>query len=85
MPHKEGGRGLLQVKQAVEEEKRALSSYLLNSTEDALKAVSKEDLLKVEGTKKDHRKKEFNNRRDRWQSKVLHTQYLKDIEGKSGR
>ena len=37
MLRKEGGRGLLQVKQTVEEEKRALGDYLLNSTEDALK------------------------------------------------
>jgi hypothetical protein len=82
MPRKEGGRGLLQVKQTVEEEKRALNDYLLSSTEDALKAVSNEDLLKVEGTKKDYKAEEINNRRDRWQSKVLHGQYLKDIEGK---
>lgn len=82
MPRKEGGRGLIQVKQTVEEEKRALNDYIQSSTEDALKAVSGENLLKVEGTKKDYQKEEIKNRRERWQSKVLHGQYLKDIEGK---
>jgi len=82
MPRKEGGKGFFQVKQTVEEEKRALCDYLQSNTEDALKTVSNEGLLKLKGTKKDYQKEEFKNRRDRWQSKVLHGQYLKDIEGK---
>jgi hypothetical protein len=82
LPRKEGGRGLLQVKQTVEEEKRALNDYIQSSTEDALKTVSEEDLFNVENTKNDYRKQEIKNRRDRWQNKALHGQYLKNIEGK---
>ena len=40
MPRNESGRELLQVKQTVGKEKRALYDYIQNSTEDALKAVS---------------------------------------------
>ena len=38
-------RGLLQIRQTVEEEKRALNDYIKNSIEHALKAVSNEELL----------------------------------------
>ena len=82
MPRNEGGRGLLQVKQTVEEEKRALCDYIQNSTEDALKAVSQEHILNVKGTKNDYRQEQIKKRRDIWQTKALDGQYLKDIEGK---
>ena len=75
----EGGRGLLQVKVklTVEKEKRALCDYIQNSTEEALKAVSKEHVLSVKGTKKDYRQEEIKKHRDTWQSKALRGQYLK--------
>ena len=82
MPRNEGGRGLLQVKQTVEEEKRALCDYIQNSTEDALKAVSREHILNVKGTKNDYRQEQIKKRRDIWQTKALDGQYLRDIEGK---
>ena len=47
LPRQTGGRGLLQVKQTVEEEKRALNDYIKNSTENYLKEVTKEEILKV--------------------------------------
>ena len=81
MPRNEGGRGFLQIKQTVEEEKQTLCDYIQNSSEDALKAVSQEHLLNVKGTKKDFRQEEIKKRRDKWQSKALDGQYLKDIEG----
>lgn len=82
LPRKAGGRGLLQIRQTVEEEKRALNDYIKNSTQSALKEVAKEDLLHVQGSKKEYRTEELRNRQERWQSKALHGQYLKDIEGK---
>jgi hypothetical protein len=82
LPRKAGGRGLLQIRQTVEEEKRALNDYIKNSTQSALKEVAKEDLLQVQGSKKEYRAEELRNRQERWQSKALHGQYLKDIEGK---
>ena len=51
LPKQAGGRGLLQIGQTVEEEKRALNDYIKNSTEHALKAVSEEELLKVNESK----------------------------------
>jgi len=82
LPRKAGGRGLLQVRQTVEEEKRALNDYINSSTEKALKEVAKEELLKVQDTKAEYHKQELKTRIERWQSKALHGQYIKDIEGK---
>ena len=79
-----GRRGPLQIRQTVEEEKRALNDYIKNSTKHALKAVSNEELLKVNESKSEYHKKELKNRLERWQSKPLHGQYLKDIKDKTG-
>ena len=81
-PQKAGRRGLLQIRQTVEEDKQTLYDYINNSTKRALKAVSNEELLKVNKTKSEYHKKELKNRQDRWQSKALHGQYLKDIKDK---
>ena len=82
LPRQTGGRGLLQVKQTVEEEKRALNDYIKNSTENYLKEVTKEEILKVRETNKEYHKQEINTRKERWQGKALYGQYFKDIEGK---
>ena len=82
LPRQTGGRGLIQVKQTVEEEKRALNDYIKNSTENYVKEVTKEEIPKVQETKKEYHKQEINTRKERWQGKVRHGQYLKDIEGK---
>ena len=47
LPRQAGGRGLLQIRQTVEEKKRGLNDYIKNSIEHALKADSNEKLLKV--------------------------------------
>ena len=83
LPRQAGGRGLLKIRQTVEEEKRALNVYFNNSKKDALKAVSNEEMLKVNETKSEYHKKELKNRQERWQSKALHGQYLKDIRVKN--
>ena len=62
LPRPAGGRGLLQIRQTVEEEKRALNYYIKNSAEHALKAVSNEELLKVKKSKSEYDKKELKNR-----------------------
>ena len=83
LPRQADGRGLLQIRQTVEEEKRALNDYIKNSTEHALKAVSDEELLKMNESKSEYHKKELKNRQERWQSKPLHGQYLQDIKEKT--
>ena len=60
-----GERGLQQIRQNVEKEKRALNDYIKNSTEHALKAVSNEELLKVNESKSEYHKKELKNRQER--------------------
>ena len=77
-----GGRGLLQIRQIVEE-KRALNNLIKNSSEHALKAVSDEELLKVNESKSEYLKKELKNCQERWQSELLHGQYLLDIKDKT--
>ena len=57
-----GKRGLLQIRQTVEEEKRALNDYIKNSTGHALKAVSDVELYKVNESKSKYHKKELNKR-----------------------
>ena len=82
MPRNEGGRGLLQVKQIVEEEKRASCDYIQNSTENAVKAVSQEHTLSIKGPKQYYRQEDIKKRRDIWQTNARHGQYLKDFQGK---
>ena len=81
LPRSEGGRGLQQIRQTVEEEKRSLSEYVSSRKEAALQEVKQEGLL-IDGTKREFRRQELQSRRQRWSSKPLHGQYLKNIEGK---
>ena len=57
-----GGRGLLQIRQTVEEAIKNLSEYISSSTESALKEVITEGLLTVEDIKKEYKRKEMRNR-----------------------
>ena len=81
-----GGRGLLQIRQTVEEEIRNLvntSAAAAAAAESALKEVITEGLLTVEDTKKEYKRKEMRNHQERWQNKALHGQYLNDTHGKT--
>ena len=71
LPRRIGRRGLLQIRQTVEEEIRNLSECISSSTESALKEVITEGLT-VEDTKKEYKRKEMRNRQERWQNKALH-------------
>ena len=83
LPRRIGGRGLLQIRQTVEEEIRNLSEYISNSTKSALKEVITEELLTVEDTKKEYKRKDMRTRQERWQNKAMHGQYLNDTHGKT--
>ena len=65
LPRQADGRELLQISQTVEKEKRALIDYIKNSIEHALKAVSDEELLKVNELQSKYYKKELKNRQER--------------------
>ena len=47
LPRQAGGRGLLQIRLTVEEEKRSLNDNIKNYTENTMKEVSNEKLLRV--------------------------------------
>ena len=83
LPRQAGGKGLLQIRQIVEEKKRALNDYIKNSAEHALRTVSDEELFKVNESKSEYPTKQLKNRQERWQSKPLHGQYLQDIKDKT--
>ena len=82
LPQKIGGRGILQIRQTVEEKIRKLSEYIRSSKESALKEVITEGLLTVEDTKKEYKRKEMRNRQEGWQNKALHGQCLNDTDEK---
>ncbi|KAJ7335269.1 hypothetical protein JRQ81_013210 [Phrynocephalus forsythii] len=82
LPRKLGGRGFLQVKQTVEEEKHALADYVKNSTEPALLEVKNREVFKVNQTKGQYRKTTMQIRADSWHNKALHGQFLKKVKGK---
>ena len=65
LPRQADGRELLKISQTAEKEKRALIDYIKNSTEHALKAVSDEELLKVNELQSKYYKKELKNRQER--------------------
>lgn len=71
-----------QIRQAVEEEVRALAEYVNNSNETALKEVKRQHLLVADETKLEYKSRATKERRERWKSKPLHGQYIRDIEGK---
>ncbi|KAJ7345402.1 hypothetical protein JRQ81_001352 [Phrynocephalus forsythii] len=82
LPRKLDGRGLLQVKQTVEEEKHALADYVKNSTETSLLEVKNREVFKVKQTKGQYRKTTMQIRADSWHNKALHGQFLEKIKGK---
>ena len=61
LPRKMGSRGLVQVKQTVEEEKRALGEYINFSNEAALKKVAKEKVFEETATKKQFKEEQMNS------------------------
>uniref|UniRef100_A0A803THT2 Reverse transcriptase domain-containing protein n=1 Tax=Anolis carolinensis TaxID=28377 RepID=A0A803THT2_ANOCA len=83
LPRRSGGRGLLQVKQAVKEEEHALAEYVKQSEEPALIEVKNQKLLKAQQTKNQYKKTALQTRADSWHNKTLHGKFLDKIEGKA--
>ncbi|XP_053114534.1 uncharacterized protein LOC128328501 isoform X2 [Hemicordylus capensis] len=83
LPRSSGGRGMRQVHQTVEEEKRGLEEYIKDSEEDALQMVKNAKLFNTNETKQAYKKEQVKNRAEKWRNKPLHGQYLHNITGKS--
>ncbi|XP_062819964.1 uncharacterized protein LOC134294068 [Anolis carolinensis] len=83
LPRRSGGRGLLQVKQAVKEEEHALAEYSKQSEEPGLIEVKNQKLLKAQQTKNQYMKTALQTRADSWHNKTLHGKFLDKMEGKA--
>ena len=82
LPREVGGRGLTNIWQCVEEDKRSLVDYLTQSEEKLLQQVQKEHLVGTQGNSAQFRKEVRKGRLDSWHEKALHGQYIRDTEGK---
>lgn len=82
LSRKEGGRGLIQVRQTIEEEEKSLYEYINNSQEAALIQVREAGILKENQSKLEYREQTIQERRDKWHNKALHGQYIRDIDNK---
>ena len=82
LPREAGGRGLLNIWQCVEEDKRSLVDYLLHSPEKLLQQAKEENFGNQEGNAVEFRREIRKQRVDGWHQKVLHGQYMRDTEGK---
>jgi hypothetical protein len=79
---KKGGKGLVQVEQAIREEERALSEYVnLRKSEDRLlRAVAREKLAGVLDSKAEYRKRITAERESNYRNKRMHGQFLRQTE-----
>ena len=79
---KKGGKGLLQVEQVIREEERALGEYVdLRKLEDPLlRAVAREKLVSVNGSKAEYRKRITDERESNYRNKRMHGQFLRQTE-----
>ena len=83
LKRKEGGRGLQQIAQTVEEEIRSLADYINESKESALIEVKESGILKQAESKEGYRNKVIEERKQKYIDKPLHGQYMRDICGKT--
>ena len=79
LPRKEGGRGLISIEDCIRGTETGLHSYVSNSMEPFLKQVSKSNILKnPEGENSlSYKKRRKNEREDKFNGKVLHSQFAK--------
>ena len=79
---KEGGRGLISVRECVKAEEIALKEYVVASEEWMLKVVGEK--VQVVETKQEYKKREEKWRVERLGQKKLHGKYLKDVKDVAG-
>lgn len=75
LPPRNGGRGLLKIKQTVEEEKHTLVDYIKDSQEQALMQIKHWNLLNVQERKHEYWNNVMKTRTKCWQGKVLCSQF----------
>ena len=81
IPRKEGGRGLLNIMECVENEEDNLGRYVNASNERLIKYVKDENLLRIpEFTAEDTKKRRKEERMSNWKEKALHGKLVRNTE-----
>jgi hypothetical protein len=80
LPRELGGRGLLNIEQSVEEDRKAIAEYLSGSDEELLRKVLLEGIIKVSDGADDVKKQRKDERLAEWKTMPLAGQYIRDIE-----
>ena len=83
LKRKEGGRGMISVEECVEAESKGLFDYLEQSHEDLLVFARNEEVLKEDESKIAYKNRVREENHNKWKTKPLHGQYMRDIEGKT--
>ena len=84
---REGGRGMISIRECVEAEEHSLSKYIANTEEELLKAARSEGLLQAwDGHTEDQRKRrKQSDRLEAWENKPLHGQFIRQTKNIANR
>ena len=81
LPRKEGGRGLLGIRDCVEQEVINLKKYINESSEKLLEEVKHAGILgDQEENVAERKQRNKEKRKEQWKEKVLHGKFLRDTE-----
>ena len=76
LPRKEGGRGLISIKECVAKESKSLHGYLGETTKWMLQAALKEKVLDEEENLQDYKKRRQEEKIRDWKEKALHGEFV---------
>ena len=80
IPRKEGGKGLLSIKDTVYTEIRALGQYLKTSEDQWLAKAWEENLIKEDEDPETYKDRIRQKRKEDWRRKVMHGQFTRQTE-----
>ena len=83
LKRKDGGRGLVSVRDCVESEKRSLSDYVSRSDEWMLKVVEENRLVSEVESKQDFERRVESERKDGMENKPVHGRFFRNVKGKA--
>ena len=81
---KEGGRGLISVKQCIREEENSLGFYVANSEENLIRVVSAAETINTRETitSVEFKKQKAKELKEKWSEKRMHGQFIREITEK---
>ena len=80
LPREDGGRGMASIEECINSECNALGQYIQDHEDPWLKAAWKEKVVTLAGDTEEIKRRMKEQRKDNWKGKVLHGQYLRQIE-----